>query len=188
MSDGPHRSLPMRRGWKRVAEFGDNRAFAPEEISNAIVSALEQDCHSEITPEFIDAICGVFRDQESSLFESQIGTKLDALRENAGCGIGHVLLDNAIQVAERGRVGIDGLVEATTNAVTDRAARGARQAEEHYCRKSSSPRAQKVRARIEEGIAGAAIDGLARRSLKLEARSPSSPTLKQQGLADGVRL
>ena len=24
MSDGPHKSLDMRRGWKRVAECGDN--------------------------------------------------------------------------------------------------------------------------------------------------------------------
>jgi len=29
MSDGPHRSLEMRKGWKRVAESADNRAFEP---------------------------------------------------------------------------------------------------------------------------------------------------------------
>jgi hypothetical protein len=188
MSDGPHRSLPMRRGWKRVAECGDKRAFAPAEISQAIIPALEQDCHRDIAPQFLDAIYKVFRDQETSLFKNQIGPQLDALRGNAGTGIGRVLLEHAIQVAERGGTGIDGLVEATTSALTDRAARGARQVEEHYCRKSNSPRAQKVRARIEEGIGGAAINGLARQILKVDPRPSSSPTLRQQGLDDGVRL
>jgi hypothetical protein len=49
MSDGPHRSLPMRRGWKRVAERGDKRAYASEEVSEAIIVALEQDCRQEMS-------------------------------------------------------------------------------------------------------------------------------------------
>ena len=41
MSDGPHRSLPMRRGWKHVAERGDKPAFTTEDIAEAIVPALD---------------------------------------------------------------------------------------------------------------------------------------------------
>jgi hypothetical protein len=188
MSDGPHKSLPMRRSWKRVAECGDNRAFTREEISRAIIPALEQDCNSEIAPEFLDSIRTVFRNQESSLFKDQTGPQLDALKGTAGCGIGRVVLEHAIRVAQRGGTGINGLVEATTNALTDRAARGARQVEEHYCRNSNSPRAQRVRARIEEGIGGAPINGLARQILKLDSRPSSPATLKQKGLDDGVKL
>ena len=187
MSDGPHRSLPMRRGWKRVAECGDNYAFAPEEVSEAIIPALEQDCRAEMPSQFLDAAWSIFCDQESSLFNVQIGPQLDALRQTAGSGIGRVVLEHAILVAERGSTGINGLIEAMTNALTDRAARGARQVEEHYYRKSSSPRAQRVRARIEEGIGSAAIDGLARRILKIE-KGPSSRPMMRQGLDDGVRL
>jgi hypothetical protein len=188
MSDGPHRSLPMRRGWKRVAECGDNRAFASEEISRAMIPALEQDCRSEIAPEFLDAISDVFRNQQPSLFKNPLAPQLAVLRPNAGYGIGRVLLEHAIQVAERGGTGAEGLVEATTNALTDRAARGARQVEEHYCRESTSPRAQKVRERIEDAIGGAGITGLARQVLKLDPRPSSPASLKQQGLDDGVRL
>jgi hypothetical protein len=188
MSDGPHRSLPMPRGWKRLAECGDNRAFAPDEICKAIIPALEQDCHNEIAPAFLDPFRSVFLDQESFLFKDQMGPQLEALRANAGCGIGRLILEHAIQTAERGGTGMEGLVEATTNALTDRAARGARQVEEHYCRKSSAPRAQKVRARIEEAIGGAAIKGLARQVLKIDQRPSSSRTLRQRGLDDGVRL
>src|SRR5258705_11007861 len=114
MSDGPHRSLPMRPGWKGVAECGDNRAFAPEEISNAIIPALEQDCRAEINPKLVEAICGMFRDQDASLFKDQMGPQLDALRADAGCGIGRVILDYAIQVSESGETGLAALLEATT--------------------------------------------------------------------------
>ena len=48
MSDGPHRSLPMRQGWKRVAERGANDNFTTEQIAAAIVPALEQDWHADV--------------------------------------------------------------------------------------------------------------------------------------------
>ena len=97
-------------------------------------------------------------------------------------------LDHAILISARGETGLDALVNATANALTDRAARGARQIEEHYCRQSTSPRAHEVRTRIEEAIGGTDVRGLARQILKLDPR-PSTPVArKQEGLDDGVRL
>ena len=43
MSDGPHRSLKMPRGWKKLAERADKKAYAPEEVRHALPEALEQD-------------------------------------------------------------------------------------------------------------------------------------------------
>jgi hypothetical protein len=188
MSDGPHRSLPMRRGWKRVAEYGDNRACAPEEIGDAIIPALEQDCRDEMAPKFIDALYKTFRDQESSLFKDQIGPQLEALRGIAGHGIGRIMLEHGIQISATGKVGIDALLGAAENALTDRAARGARQVEEHFCRKSNQPRGTAVRARIEEAIRSAPLAGLARQIFRIDPRSSPRATRKQQGLDDGVRL
>lgn len=187
MSDGPHRSLPMRRGWRRVAECGDNQAFAPDEVSEAIIPALEQDCRAEMPEQLLDSVWRIFCGREPSLFAVQIGPELEALRQTSGSGIGRVILEHAILVAERGRTGIDGLREAMTNALTDRAARGARQAEEHYFRESTAWRSQRVRARIEEGIARAAIDGLACRILKIDLETYSRPIMRD-GLDDGVRI
>lgn len=187
MSDGPHRSLPMRKAWKRVAERGDKRAFASEEVSDAIVVALEQDCRQEMPAPFLDAAWRIFADPEPSLFMVQIAQQLEALRQVAGSGLGRVVLEEAILVAERGKSGRDGLVEALTNALTDRAAKGARQIEEHYCRESSTPRAQHVRARIEEAIGGAGVDGLARRILQVES-TPRPQVTMRKGLDDGVRF
>ena len=187
MSDGPHRSLPMRRGWKLVAERSDKRAYASEEISDAIIMALEQDCRAEMPKPLLDAAWRIFYDPEPALFPASSTPKLEALRQVAGFGIGQLVLEQAILVAERGGTGITGLVEALKSALTDRAAKGNRQVEEHYCRESTTPRAAHVRARIEEATGRADLDGLARRILKIEQAPASRPTM-QEGLDDGVRL
>jgi hypothetical protein len=121
------------------------------------------------------------------LFVQQLSAQLETLRQTAGPGIGRSVLEQAILVAERGRTGMKGLVEAVKNALTDRAAKGARQVEEHYCRESTSSRAQRVRTRIEEGIGGAAMDGLACRILRIDQTVSVQPKV-HQGLDDGVRI
>jgi hypothetical protein len=185
MSDGPHRSLDMRSGWKRVAERGDKRAYTAEEISRAIIPALEQDCRTELQPGFIDRVYKAFRDHESALFKDGLGQQLEGLRDMAGSGIGRSLLEHSLLIAERGGTGRSGMQEALKGALHERAAKGARQVEEHFCRESNSPRAQNVRERIEEGIRGADIGGLTRQILDADSPSMRRP-LRQEGLDDGV--
>jgi len=178
----------MRKGWKRVAERCDQNAFASEEVSEAIVVALEQDCRQEMSAPFLDAAWRIFADPEPSLFTGQqIAPQLESLRQMAGSGLGRMVLEEAILVAERGGTGMAGLTQAITNALTNRAAKGARQIEEHYCRESTTPRARHVRARIEEVIGSAAFDGLAHRILRVES-TPRPQITRQQGLDDGVRF
>lgn len=190
MSDGPHRSLPMRPAWKRVAKRGDKAAFAVEEISAALVPALQQDCRDELHPELLSGLRAACHDQENSLFKDHLEPQLEALRPYAGSGLGRVVLDDAIRLAASGEQGMNIAVKALDNALTDRAARGARQMEEHYFRESTAPRAQRVRERIDQAIgrSGDAIAGLARRLLKLDTDRPARQPLRQQGLDDGVRL
>jgi len=188
MSDGPHRSLPLKRGWKRVAERADKRAFAPEEISTAIIPALEEDCRDEMSGEFIDGIRGIFEEQENLLFKHDLKARLEALRGQAGCGIGRTVLDNVAEISASDAPGLLALINAVTAALTDRANRCSRQTEEHYCRTASTPRANNVRARFEQGIAGAALEALARQILKLDGSRRERPTLRRQGLDDGVSL
>jgi hypothetical protein len=137
-----------------------------------------------MTPQFIETFCGVYH----SLFKDQLPSELEALRPAAGCGIGGSLLDHARLLAANGETGPDAPEKAMTSALTDRAAKGARHVEEHYCRKSDAPRAQDVRSRIEQAIGGShqALEGLSRKVLK--RYSGSSVPIKQQGLDDGVRF
>jgi hypothetical protein len=185
MSDGPHSSLPMRRRWKRVAECGDNGAFAPDEVGQHIAPALEDDCRSELRPGFTDALLDVY----GSLFRDQAASELTKLYDVAGPGIGRVILDHAILLASHGETDSGVPLRAVTNALMDRAQRCSRQVEEHYLRESTEHRALQVRSRLEDGIAraGDAIDGLARQILRLEFNQTSTPQ-KQDGLDDGVQL
>lgn len=187
MSDGPHRSLPMRRGWKRVAESADNHAFGTDEIRDAILPALEEDCRGEISPEFFSSLRRVCADQEASLFKNDVAPSLEALRNAAGAGLARVVLNYALQQAARGNSAKDIPESALKDALMDRAARGARQVEEHYCRESTTPRANRVRERIEQAIGSADIDGVARRILDPESESGTQAP-RRQGLDDGVKL
>jgi hypothetical protein len=178
----------MRRGWKRVAECADNQAFESEEVGNAIISALEQDCRGEMSPEFISNLHTACRGQEGFLFKKDLGPQLEALRGAAGPGIERVVLDLAVEISASGTAGSDVPLKAMTDALTDHMARCARQVEEHYCRKSIEPRANRVRARIEQAVDRAAIEGLARQILTAESGRSGRPPLKREGLDDGVRL
>jgi len=179
----------MRRCWKRLARRGDNGAFPPEEVADALVPALEEDCREELSPQFTQKLCSLLRDQEASLFRTDAQLDLEALRNLAGNGIGRVTLDRAIQLAEHGETGLPVAIRSFTDALTDRAARGARQVEEHFCRKSTEARAVNVRTRIEAAIESArpAIGRLALRVLEVE-QGPSPTRLKKQGLDEGVML
>jgi len=190
MSDGPHRSLKMRRSWKKLAERADKHAFEPAEICDAVIPALAEDWNDGVPAELVRGVREVLDGKQVPLFEDQKPLQLEALRPlAAGHSIGQVFLDCAIELVMTRGAGPDALVQAATNALAVQASCGARQVEEHYYRKSTTPRAQNVRARIEEGVASASLDGLARQILKL---SPSltlrTTAKKQQGLDDGVRF
>lgn len=188
MSDGPHRSLKMPRGWKKLAERADNKAYAPEEVRDALPEALEHDWRAEVPDSVCSRVRDILGDSQSSLFGDQRAEWLEALRgETAGYALGNALLDYAIHAAVRGRCGDEALREAAGNALTDRAARGARQVEEHYCRESTLHRAAHVRERIETGVTQSDIGRIAGRLVGTD-KSQSSRPAKQTGLDDGVRL
>jgi GNAT superfamily N-acetyltransferase len=187
MSDGPHKSLPMRRRWKRLAEYADNQNFERDQVREAVLPALERDCRGEVSEDFLVALCDACDDRQNSLFRNDTHA-LEALRSSAGTGLGRVVLDYALQAATRGDAGAEIAEKAMTAALKDRAARGARQVEEHYYRKSTQGRASRVRERIEQGIRAADIGGLARRLLKSESGRATTEPAKRQGLDDGVKL
>lgn len=188
MSDGPHRSLKMPRGWKKLAERADNKAYAPEEVRDALPEALEQDWRAEVPDSICRRVRDILGDNQSSLFGDQRAERLEALRgETAGYALGNALLDYAMEAAARGHGGDGALREAASKTLTDRAARGARQVEEHYCREATLHRAAHVRERIETGLTQSDIDGIAGRLVGTDKSERPRPA-KQTGLDDGVQL
>ena len=189
MSDGPHRSLNMPRGWKTLAKRADNRAYAAEEVRDALPAALEQDWRAEVPDRLCRQVREILGDSQSVLFGDQRSERLEALRrETAGYVLGNAFLDYAIQAAERGRIGDEALREATGKALSDRAASGARQVEEHYCRESTQRRAAHVRGRIEAGITQCDMAGIVGRVVGTDGIEGPRRPAKQTGIDEGVRL
>lgn len=131
MSDGPHRSLPMRPIWRKVAERCDKRLYKAEEIGHALGPALERDCRDDLTPEVLRGVGRVV--EEPSLFPDDAVQRLETLRSQAGAGIGRSFLDNVSLLSSSDVDGVTLFQEALKAALVDRANRGARQVE-HYLR------------------------------------------------------
>jgi len=189
MSDGPHRSLNMNRPWKRVAECADNAAYSIDEISSAFVPALDQSCRDEVPEGVWRGLRKSFTDQQQTLFAEQKIHQISALRMQAsGLPLGCALIDAAIQAASSGAHGEEALIEVTTRALAQRAARGNKQVEEHYYRKSSEQRTERVRERLEKGLKQAALATLAQQYVNIGSAPKVSRSTKQAGLDDGVQF
>jgi hypothetical protein len=184
--DGPHKSLPMRRSWKKVAEYASNETFASNDIRDAIETAIERDWRKDISPGFVGSIQDVLRGD--TLFREDNIQKLEDLRQSvAGCTMGHVLLDHVVYAVSEGKLGDTILQEAVTRTATDWSARCVRQVEEHYLRKSSTENATHVCSRIEEAMQKAPYTALTSHLLDTASR-PTPRLRKHDGLDDGVPL
>ena len=188
MSDGPHRSLDMPPSWKKLAERADNKAYAPEEVSEALPEALKQDWHAEVPASVTSQVRDIL-DSQNSLFGDQRAERLEALREEtAGYNLANTFLDYAIQATHRGLSGPEALKEATSNALSDRAARGTRQVEEHYWRESTQGRAAHVRERIETGVTRSDMTAIAGRLVGIDDGRGLQRLAKQTSLDEGVKI
>jgi hypothetical protein len=189
MSDGPHKSLNMRRGWKRLAERADKNAYALDELCEAIPRALEEDWRVEVPRSLQKQVQEILRHSQASLFGDNRMEKLEALKnQTAGYPFASVFLDCAIQVVAKGKAGDEALVEAASAACMDRAARCMRQVEEHYYRKSSHNRAVNVRERMKEGMSRTDFQMLSRCIISDSSTKQPKPSRKRTGLDDGVSL
>lgn len=188
MSDGPYRSLPMPPGWRRFAEFAENRNFDPVDVCNAAVGALEEDWRLHVPPSVVEGIRKAFLDPQADLFADQRGRSLEELvPQTAGHGLGRLLLDHAVAKVRTGAVGEDALAEVGESALLTRGSRGIRQVEEHYCREGAGAQAKDVRGRLEDGCRAAPLNSLARELLQIGPRLPRA-SLKHDDLDDGVAL
>lgn len=64
MSDGPYKSLKMRPGWKQLAKRADEKAFASEEVRDALPTALEQDWRAEVADSLCRQVQAILQDMQ----------------------------------------------------------------------------------------------------------------------------
>lgn len=179
----------MNRSWQRLAECADNRAYSLDDVAGAFLPALDQSCREEVPQSVWRSLAKIFTDQQQTLFAEQRVQQIAALRSHtAGLALGCALVDAAVQAASKDGPSEDALINAATQALCHRAARGNKQVEEHYYRRSNERRTEKVRERLESALKKAALDTLARQHLNVGAAPQGSRPTKQAGLDDGVQL
>jgi len=146
MSDGPHRSLPMRRHWKILAERAAKAAFSIDQVCEALPYALKKDFR-EAPLRIIREILGA--GEQNSLFGEDKVAQLDAVRRACrGSAAANCLIDSAIEAVGNGLSGETAFVSTVANALADHTRGALRSTEEHYQRAAGGHSAQFIRERL----------------------------------------
>lgn len=189
MSDGPHRSLDLRRQWKRLAEVGDNQAYASVEVAQAATVALASDFVNEVSGPLLKMLKSIFSGKGNSLGSPEIA--LQQLNDARALAGGSVFGNNAVSCSEllisEGRLDLQAFYDAVGLAAKMRGLANALAVEEHYLRKCTLRRANNVASRIKNAISSFSESSLG--SLLIDARSAISGSRKRKsGLDDGVEM
>lgn len=146
MSDGPHKSLPMRRHWKDLAERAAKAAYSAAEVCEALPHALRKDLREAPLASIRDILSG----GQGSLFADDKIERLEAVRQKSvRSAASNLVIDCAIQSIADGLTGDTAYRATLENACAERVRGGFRSVEEHYLREAGAHSANFVRQRLD---------------------------------------
>jgi hypothetical protein len=181
MSDGPHRSLPMRRHWRDTAERAAKPVHSLEEVCETLTFALKRDILE--TP--IEKMREILDGRKPDLFPTRQLEQLEDLRNTCrGSAAANVSIDCAIEAVQGGLRG-DAAVQSTLqNALEDVMRSASRGMNEHYQRKATSNETVNLRTRLD--AARRQIDCAAIARELLSSQKPPSPRSLQLPRHTGI--
>lgn len=188
MTDGPYKSLKMKKEWKELARKAETEAHSLDEIRESLEAALKKDWRDEIPREFEKEIEEVFICPRTLFGEDNIDLLESHRAKAAEYSLSNSLLDSSIQVLAEGQVGRQAWAEAMQMTLLDRCMRGMRQIEEHYSRRCGREFVERVVKRVE-----GSIDLLRPRLLEGVLTDAGTGSVigklkRKDGLEDGVQL
>ena len=189
MSDGPHRSLRMRKVWKELAKRGDQLTYDAEQVGEAASHALASDFRNEVSAPLVSALKDVFTGRDNSLGLREIALRQldDAKALAAGSVFGMNAVAWSIQLVHEGRLDKEALYEAVGLAAKERGFANTRSVEEHYLRESNQRRADGVAARLQNAISGLSESKLGSLLVDPQPAAQRGPR-KKTDVNDGVPL
>jgi hypothetical protein len=190
MSDGPHKSLNMRRAWKRLAKVLDNPNSSDDGIRECLEDAHAKDWRKENVEPTLKQIVRILDDDQASMFKEITLEKLDELRTKAGGSpMAMLLIDCVSDEVSKESVSTDTVRKGLESTLMERNARHAREMEEHYRRQSTDWRARRLTNRFSEFATEENFSGYARRlrGEEVSASTHHAPS-KRTGIDDGVSL
>lgn len=189
MSDGPHRSLPLGRRWKKLAECLDNASFSTDEVrerrDSAILGEFSREVPDMLMSRVREILCG---SDQGSLFAPS-GDEIENLRTQAnGSPVGNLLLDCTIDAVNSGQAGQAAFAAACSEAANEILDRHARGMAEHYQRETGKKRALHFRSRLggiqDSGSMANLVNRIVEGGRAMVIRAPT----RHIGLDDGVRF
>jgi len=190
MSDGPHRSLPLKSHWKPVAERASKDAWSISDVAEATSRALERDLR-EVPIRSLRRILGV--GPETSLFAQDgdaVVAELDRARiECRGSAIGNAAIDGAIQAVLEGDRGEMACQRGLQYALDRDFRSHSRSIEEHYQRKAGDRSARHMRDRLAAVGGRCDFGDIARRHSQTDVQASRAPSLvRRTGIDDGPAM
>lgn len=189
MSDGPHRTLEMRKGWRKVAGCAFNGASSTEEVCELLPPAIADDWRREVPSELIAALKKEFGDGlQGRLGIDENPGRFSALRKMAaGFPLAGALVNCAETVAADGLYGPAGILEAGRRTIEDRVQRQLRSMEEHHIRATDGKSTVDVPGRLGETANACGYGKLAAQLLRSDPTPIERRLPKHAGLDDGPR-
>ena len=189
MSDGPHRSLPLRRAWKKVCEIADGRAHALEEVVEKIPAAFAADAKGEIGEGLLKSLRRILTAEQPQLIDDS-PQQVAALRSHAASVMEIDLVDAVGDALREGKRGAEAFQSGAEAVFEERGEAVTRSLVEHYLRRSPQERAAHVEQRVTEAlkqardrvrdVATGLVTGVMKRALP--------KTVDRSGLEDGPAL
>jgi hypothetical protein len=157
MSDGPHKSLPLRQGWKRVCEIAGNTAHGLDELVERLLPALAADVRHEIGEAFVAKMRKILESDaaQPALFDD-VRDQLAGLRREQCSPFQSDLIDSVDDAVRDGQKGLDALSAGAKAAIDTRASATINSVIEHYLRKAPHEAALGVGRRLTAGLQAAA--------------------------------
>jgi hypothetical protein len=181
MSDGPHRSLPLRPHWKKLAEWAAKPAFSLDDVATVLTVALKQDFSEKV----LKRVRGIL----SGLFAEDCRDQLEAARSYCrGSVVDNLFIDCAIEANSSGLTGDMACNTALENAFGGYLRNINRQIVEHYLRKAPNS-AVNLRDRLTAARGHSSVTTLATEMLSEKGNTGSGHSLpKHTGIDEGPPL
>ncbi|MDE2716963.1 MAG: hypothetical protein OXI33_08100 [Chloroflexota bacterium] len=186
MSDGPWKSLPLRRHWKQFAKRVEIRAFSAEEVIEALDAALLKEAR-ELPFKAIMRILAP--NGQGTLFSPDLAGAIEALRqEHPGSKTAQTFLDYMSQQDASTSSGRDLVESAVADTLRECLHDNSRSTKEHYLRKTWLPWSR-VSRRFTEACRAVDVQGLASRIVDDSGSpAPARSPVKRDGLDEGPQL
>lgn len=147
MSDGPHRSLPLRRAWKKICEIADSGAHSFDEVVERLAPALAADVRGEVGETLLKRLRRVLAPDQPALLDDT-AQQVAALRAHTASTMEADLVDAVGDALRDGKTRLEALKAGAEATLEDRGHATIHAVIEHYLRRVPEARAAHVGERL----------------------------------------